>query len=222
MTEQRFTDLPDRMRALPVDKRGFPVPKFVEWIEGEPDFRVIDAKHLRKCIRHGSCWICGERLGAYKAFVIGPMCCINRISAEPPSHFLCAEFAAKHCPFLSQPLAKRNMRDLPPQSVNLPGAIAHNPEVTTLWVTKSYELRPVGDGVLFRIGAPLRVLFYRQGRLATRAEVERAVEKGLPILLSDAAREGPAAGAALLDALAVFDQLVDDVLPVKSLRAAQA
>ena len=56
--------LPDRMKALPVDKRGYPVPKFVEWIDGEPDFRVVSPSHMARCFRHHRCWICGEPLGS--------------------------------------------------------------------------------------------------------------------------------------------------------------
>ena len=108
MTERLFVDMPDRIARLPVDARGFPVPEFAMWYNGVPDFRVIKPGYVRKCIIKNNCWICGERLGVRKAFVIGPMCCINRISAEPPSHRDCALFAAKNCPFLSMPLARRS------------------------------------------------------------------------------------------------------------------
>jgi hypothetical protein len=35
------------------------------------------------------------------SFVVGPMCGINRNSAEPPSHKECAQWSARNCPFLS-------------------------------------------------------------------------------------------------------------------------
>src|SRR5215467_3774641 len=94
--------LPKRMLALPIDGRGYPVPWFVAWIRGEPDFRVIKPGGAEIAYHRNLCWLCGQRLGTYKTFVIGPMCTLNRVSAEPPSHRDCAEFAAKACPFLTQ------------------------------------------------------------------------------------------------------------------------
>jgi hypothetical protein len=34
-----LTELPLRMRGLPLDERGYPVPWFVAWIDGKPEFR---------------------------------------------------------------------------------------------------------------------------------------------------------------------------------------
>ena len=151
----------------------------MEWIEGQPDFRIIKRDWLARCVRTGACWICGERLGAFKTFVVGPMCCINRISSEPPSHWECARFAATACPFLSQPLARRREANLPAHHVEAPGVmLPHNPEVTALWVTKYYKLRHVDNGVLFAMGDPERVQFWTKGRRASLAEVDKAVEQG--------------------------------------------
>ena len=39
--------MPSRIAALPVDERGYPVPWFVAWIDGKPEFRCADpAKFL--------------------------------------------------------------------------------------------------------------------------------------------------------------------------------
>lgn len=176
--------IPPKMTHLPVDKRGYPVPKFVEWIEGQPDFRVMDPRHMGRCIRVGVCWICGERLGRHQAFVIGPMCCINRISSEPPSHYECAAFAAKVCPFLTRPAAKRRQANMPGETMKAGGVmLEHNPGLTAIWMTSGYDLIKTHSTPLFRLREPDRIEFYREGRRADRAEVNAAIKLGLPNLL---------------------------------------
>src|SRR5262245_13722710 len=97
--------LPDYMKSLKLDHRGYPVPWFVDWINGKPDFRVVRPDGPGIAHRKHLCWVCGKsRHTRLAAFVIGPMCAVNRISAEPPSHLECATFAATACPFLTHPM----------------------------------------------------------------------------------------------------------------------
>jgi len=46
-----------RMRRLPVSPRGFPVPWFVAWLGGVPDFRCIG---LGKLVKGDSPELCDE------------------------------------------------------------------------------------------------------------------------------------------------------------------
>jgi hypothetical protein len=132
------------------------------------------------------------------AFVIGPMCSINRVSSEPPSHRDCAIYSAEHCPFLTIPKMHRRENALPEGNMDPAGVmIRRNPGVTMVWITRSYRVEVDGPGVLFRIGDPVEVLWYAEGRTATRAEVEASVESGLPTLADMAAAEGPKATAEL-------------------------
>ena len=188
--------LPVRMRDLPVDGRGYPVPWFVAWIDGPdgrvPEFRAMDSVKFRRAIRNRLCWVCGSQLGSYLCFVIGPMCGINRISSEPPSHLECAQWSARNCPFLSRPQMVR--REGGPGAdpalvaegkANVAGVmLERNPGVTLLWICRDYEVLPEGEGkYLLRVGDPHRVEWWACGRLATREEVEQSVESGLPALL---------------------------------------
>jgi hypothetical protein len=86
-------------------ERGYPVPWFVAWVNGHADFRVIDSPKLPLAVRNSLCWICGQPLLGKRAYLIGPMCAVNRVSAEPPSHVRCAEWSARACPFLTRPHA---------------------------------------------------------------------------------------------------------------------
>jgi hypothetical protein len=196
-------DVPGRMAGLPVDARGYPVPKFVAWMrdgkpvkagQGEPDFRVIQPGWMGYCIQHKACWLCGKPLGRHKVFVIGPMCVVNRTSGEPPCHLKCAQFAAQACPFMTNPLQRRNSKDLDKvdgafHESNLP----RNPGATALYVTTDYKW--LVDAQVIRMGAPHWIDWWCKGRHATRAEVEASIESGLPLL--EAEKEGPAAVAAL-------------------------
>lgn len=192
--------LPRRMRSLKVDHRGYPVPYFVAWVDGKPDHRLVDPVKLSKCLRLNRCWVCGERLGTVKVFGIGPMCVINRISAEPPSHPECMNWSAQACPFLTRPHASRRDAGLP-EDVTEPGGtmIKRNPGVVALWSTRHFEVIETGHGQVFRIGLPERIDWKCQGRPATREEIIASIESGIPelqrIAAEDDAHNGDAAAS---------------------------
>lgn len=179
------------MAALPVEARGYPVPFFVAWIDGVPDFRVTDPRKIAICYNQKRCWVCGQTLGSYVAFVVGPMCAINRISSEPPSHRECAEWAAKACPFLARPHAKRREAGLPEESGPPAGiSIRRNPGVALVWVTKSFRPIPAPhpdgtQGALFQMGEPREVLCFTEGRPSTLDEIRESVDTGIPLLRAE-------------------------------------
>ncbi len=192
--------IPDRMKRRPISDKGFPVPWFVANVNGLPDFRVADPDKLVMAVKRKLCWLCGEPIGVHMVFVLGPMCSVNRTSAEPPCHLECADYAVRACPFLTKPGMRRNEKDLPEESQEPGGTmIKRNPGVTGLWITKSYKVFRAPGGALFQIGDPERVLWFAQGRTATRAEVEASIESGMPILLKVAEDEGPGAVSALYE-----------------------
>ena len=171
------------MKHRQVNGRGVPVPFFVAYIDGKPDFRIADPHKMLACVRRNVCWLCGETLGRNRVFVVGPISTITRTSGEPPSHLECAQYAVKVCPFLIQP--SRPYRDSDkPVGVEPPGInIKRNAGVIALWTTRQYGAKRDGTGVLFRMGASDSVVWYAEGRLATRAEVSVALDSGLPLVL---------------------------------------
>jgi hypothetical protein len=187
------------MRGLDVDERGFPVPYFCAWIDGKPEFRAMDARKWRQAVRRKLCWVCGQQLGANLAFILGPMCAINRTISEPPSHRQCAEWSIRNCPFLSRPHMRRRENDMPEGVEDSAGiGIKRNPGVSLLWIAKDYQV--VDDGFakpLIHVGDPLEYEWWCEGRPATREEVEASVESGLPILEAVAREQGPEAVAEL-------------------------
>jgi hypothetical protein len=196
--------MPDRIKRLPVSPRGFPVPWFVAWIGGNPDFRVIASGKIQEAWNRNKCWVCGDPLGVNKAMILGPMCAINRTISEPPSHRECAVFSALACPFLANPRTKRNDRvPLPEDAQDAAGlGIKRNPGATAVWITRGVRPFKAGNGVLFTFDDPEEVLWFANGREATRAEVDHSIETGLPILFAEAEKEGLPAILALQNAIA--------------------
>jgi hypothetical protein len=198
-------ELPQRLRRLAVSDEGYPIPWFVGYIDGKPDFRCMDGEKLGVAIRHKRCWQCGEPLGRHLVFTIGPMCLVNRTISEPPSHYDCAHYAVQACPFLTQPRMRRNEVDKPDGTIAGHG-LKRNPGAVALWITSEYRVfKAPNGGVLFRIGEPERVEFYAEGRPATRDEVMASMESGLPLLHEVAEQEGR-------DAVAELDRLYANAL----------
>lgn len=188
--------MPPGIEKLRVDDRGYPVPYFAAWVsdsgaprtrgyhDARPEFRLLYPGVIGDCVDHGLCWVCGQPLGRYGAFVAGPMCGVNRTSAEPPSHIACARWAAQACPFLTLPKAQRREAGLGETVAPAGIMLRRNPGVAMVWIVREgARLFPdESGGVLFHIGEPRKVEWYAEGRPATRDEVERSVVSGLDSL----------------------------------------
>lgn len=192
-------EIPIRMRKLALNESGYPVPWFVAWIDGKPDFRVIGPGKFERAVRFKRCWVCGEQLGKHQAFVIGPMCAITRTTSEPPCHTECAIFSATHCPFMIDPAKERRETNLPEDGHDPPGfGLTRNPGVGAVWVTeKGYKLFNAGDGALITMGDPSQIFCYARGRAATMEEITASIDSGLPKLREMAELDGEKAVAEL-------------------------
>jgi hypothetical protein len=190
--------MPPHVARLPRDKHGRPIPWFVHTDEdGTPDFRVVRRDGIEDAFRFQLCWVCGEHRGRWAAFVVGPMCAVNRVSAEPPSHRDCAIYSARACPFLATPNMTRRERGLPDERHVAGVMIPRNPGVALVWITRDWTPFKAPGGVLFKLGEAADALWYAHGRSATRGEIQRSIDTGFP-LLQDAARgDGPGALAEL-------------------------
>jgi len=211
-------NMPDRIKRLPISSAGFPVPYFVTWFkdgkpcddgDGEPDFRIINPAKLGEAVKKNRCWVCGQTKSAvFHAFVIGPMCCVTKTISEPSSHRDCAIWSARICPFLSKPKMVRNESGMYDDSgklrdgINEPAGngLKRNPGAVCVWITKSFRIfrpDPASPGILFSLGRPEEVLWFAEGKRATRKQVMDSIESGYPILQEMAREEGPEAVKAL-------------------------
>jgi hypothetical protein len=207
-----LTMLPSHMKRLPIDERGYVVPWFVQWIDGKPEFRLMDPDRLLQAIAQELCWVCGGRLGARRTFVAGPMCCISRTVSEPPSHHDCALWSVMNCPFMTKPRMVRREGGLPEEKVTSSGImIARNPGVMVLWTARTFEaFSPAPGELLITMGAPLSVEWFREGRPATREECEESIRTGMPALEA-IAQHDPRELAALQKATLAIARLLPEV-----------
>lgn len=202
--------MPTSMQRRPRDHRGYPVPWFTPRNPetGEWDFRHVHPDKAPQAIRENRCWTCGENLTRPCAFVIGPMCAVNRISSEPPSHVECALYAAKACPFLARPKMERPSGH---EGILAGGEVAglalmRNPGVAMVWVTNTPTY--LSAIRLFDVGEPLRVKFFARSEPATREEILESIESGLPVLRELAEKDGGDAMEQLDAQVAVAMELI--------------
>lgn len=213
-------ELPNRMKRLPID-RGYPVPWFVvrlDDVTGRPvmkagplvvgerfDFRVADGHKRIMALRDDLCWVCGQKLGTNKVFVLGPMCIITRTTSEPPRHADCAHFSAVACPFLTQQTMDYREGNLPDGVQDAPGCpINRQPGVAALWCTRSFQLFDSENGEkLITVGEPKWVQWWSHGRTALRSEIHESIRTGYPKLFELAQAES------LQSILQLNEQLVE-------------
>lgn len=213
--------MPPGIARLPKDKHGRPIPWFVLTDDnGTPDFRVIRRDGIEDAQRYQLCWVCGQHRSRFGAFVIGPMCAINRVAAEPPCHRDCAIYSARACPFLATPNMVRRERGLPEDRHVAGVMVPRNPGVALVWVTRSWTPTRVPGGELFELGDPTETLWYAHGRTATPAEIRHSVDTGLPILREAAeTMDGPQGLVQLEQAIAAAQRFfpVDEPEPELSI-----
>jgi hypothetical protein len=133
-------EIPDRLKNLKLDDRGFPIPFFVAWVDGKPDFRLLDPDKQRMCAEQHKCAICGTRMRDVYYFLGGPLTCKNQYSTDPAMHRECAEFSLRACPHMFFQKAERNERGSVYQhSKKNPFLIADKPDELYLIKASKYK-----------------------------------------------------------------------------------
>jgi hypothetical protein len=96
-------EVPDRMKHLERDHRGYPIPFIVfRDDDGKPHFTINDEHKVMRCKRNHICAICGKELLRGRWFLGGPMSALHPRGAyiDPPLHHECMQFAVQTCPYL--------------------------------------------------------------------------------------------------------------------------
>lgn len=187
-----------RVRSLPRDVRGFPIPWFVtNGPDGQPRFAHVETGRHRLALQRKGCWICGQPLGGYQAFVTGPAGLLNRVATDPPAHLDCARDAVKICPFMVNPKMRRQPA---PENLETPdGLDPKNPGISVVYVTRSFRALPQ-HGSLLELGEPTRVEWWKEGRPATRLEASEGLSAAVRALNPIAEKEGEGSMRHLLSA----------------------
>jgi hypothetical protein len=80
---RKVTPIPRRMRGLPRDPRGVPIPWFAgRDADGHLRVTILDLARWRDAVKNRRCWMCGAPLGRSRTFVLGPVQAITRPSVN--------------------------------------------------------------------------------------------------------------------------------------------
>jgi len=159
------------MRALPKERRGYPIPfvTMLHPVTNEPDFRVLDIMRQLQCVNEKRCAMCGDHLGKYIAFIGGPRSRDGHAFFDPGMHRECAEYAAKVCPFISRENA--SFRDFSEEERRTYEAIVVNQDDTRptpemfMVITESFTVRKQPDlGFVIIAGDYVEVIQIEQSR----------------------------------------------------------
>ena len=102
--------IPARMRYLPRDRRGYPIPFIVfRDTDRNPHFTINDDQRRAFVLKHDRCGICNHALFRGRWYVGGPASAFDPRGAylDPPMHHECAEYALQVCPYLAAPSYSR-------------------------------------------------------------------------------------------------------------------
>lgn len=95
--------IPDRMKHLDLDHRGYPIPWTVfRDDDGKPHFTINNEFKVYRAMHEELCSICGVKLLRGRWFIGGPGSALHPNGAyiDPPLHHECMQFAASVCPYL--------------------------------------------------------------------------------------------------------------------------
>lgn len=167
--------VPENIKALPTDARGYQIPWTVLIDDnGKPDFRVIDERKAAAAITDRICSICGKQMGEHVAFVGGPKSMQSRMFIDGPMHELCAVYAAQVCPFIAAPKFGYISKHKEHEGYDLAviKAVSNDrPDVFGVGVTDVFGLRMFdGAGVVIVAGEWLKVRWFKHGEEVAHVE----------------------------------------------------
>ena len=110
-----MTPIPERMKKLPLARRGYPIPFIVfRTSDGRAHFTINDSAKVDLAAKKQLCGVCGTRLyRGERWFVGGPMSAFHAHGAyiDGPVHKECGTFALENCPYLAAPSYARRIDD---------------------------------------------------------------------------------------------------------------
>ncbi|MBU6355813.1 MAG: hypothetical protein KJS79_03640 [Rhodospirillales bacterium] len=169
--------LPDAMKHLERDRRGYPTPFIVaRGNDGTPDFRINDLARVDRCLIEGLCAISGLPLADDDVWLVGgPKAAYDPRGAylDPPARKECLVWALQVCPFL---VARRYLmknapaRFTPPAGMSIMTNNSADPAAPALFVLArtngiALDHSPDGQIVMLPNRPWLEVEHWQGGRL---------------------------------------------------------
>ena len=180
--------IPPKMRLLPRDRRGYPVPWIVQRdLTGRPFFVMNAAEKTLACGRRGLCGICGKKLERDVWLIGGPGAAFHEhgVYLDPPMHRQCATYALQVCPYIGsrytgrvdQALLKHGKWDARQRVVTEDLMLPEQPPFFVMARTSKATLRwdvEHGEAPRFHPKRPwLAVEFWRHGRQISDADARQ-------------------------------------------------
>jgi len=150
--------VPDRMKHLPLDRRGYPVPVIVAVKDGVPAFSVNDVDITHRMVAEDRCSICGTKLFRGRWLVGGCLSALacDGVFADAPVHDECVHYALQACPYLAAPNWRTPIGRLQHAQMGLPGLAFDiektdpaRPEAFIAVMASRIDIESRGFGVVF-------------------------------------------------------------------------
>lgn len=126
--EWKNVPLPERMEALPRDRRGYPIPwNVMRDNAGEPLFTINDDRKSWQALEELLCPICGQGLEIGDLWWVGgPLSAFHPHGCyiDSPMHHECSSYALKVCPHLAAPKYTKRLDGLPAMKNGAPFDVA--------------------------------------------------------------------------------------------------
>lgn len=188
-----ITDIPECLKSLPQDRRGFPIPVNVaRGRDGTPYFTITDPEARHRLLKEDRCHVSGRKLLRGRWLIGGPSAAFHPNGAflDGPMLDEASLFSVRTCPYIAAPKYLKRIDDA--QLQNSPDAdlfaIKFHQEVSedrpALFVrlmTTGQRLVPSseGDSLVVPKRPYSRVEFWQHGKLLKFEEgVEMAVAAG--------------------------------------------
>ena len=185
MTQQHDASIPDRMKHLERDPRGYPIPWGVYRDgNGRPHFQINHEARRGRAMRDDLCPMCGKPLWRGRWFVGGPMAAFHPLGAyaDPPMHAECARYALAVCPYLAAPHYGRRIDDKTLKGGHAAPLLAdwtmvgigRRPEVFVCAMATGQKITPGTFNIIPRRPF-VRVEYWQRGRQLAQQEGEELV-----------------------------------------------
>jgi hypothetical protein len=185
---QKSIPLPEQLKHLPLDPRGYPI-FFGALVgkDGTPFFTINDERKRGKMIERDLCSICGKKLFKFRWFAGGPRSAFDEAGAyiDMPMHDDCVHYALRVCPYLAAP---RYLREIGQRQADAaraksdhmitidPTMIPERPEVFVAVLARGQKMVDSNVGYQQYVVPKrpyLAIEHWRHGQLLTNEEVAR-------------------------------------------------
>jgi hypothetical protein len=195
MTNWKAVPLPEKMKGLPKDPRGYPIPFTVlRDISGKPHFQIQDDRLAQYVIIKQKCSICGHDLGTDMWMAGSPLAAFHPDGGfiDSPVHYECGAYALQVCPFLAVPgfISKLDAEKLQRESlkgvtITNPSSTLQQPPFFVLAHTQSFSVTIAAQGIRYIIPHRpfLKEEYWRHGERISKDECMKLLAEYHPFAL---------------------------------------